>query len=207
MAGAEAGPRSRRFGDAQQTRRQILREAENLLRRFGPAKLTVTDIAASCGMSHSNLYRFFPNKAAIYGALAQVWFRDVETALEQIATRPGDAAERLRDYVVTMLRLKRQKAAADRELFAAYLEATEECRDVVASHVGRLHDALRRIVADGMAAGHFAAADVAATAAAIETATWRFRHPALILQHLDAPEEANAEQVVALLLRGLRPAP
>ena len=200
-----SGPRSRRFGDTEQTRRQILQAAENLLRRFGPAKLTVTDIAASCGMSHSNLYRFFPTKAAIYGALAEAWFRDVEGPLDRIATAPGDAAQRLRDYVTTMLRLKRQKAAADRALFAAYLAAAEDCRDIVARHVQQLHDGLRRIVADGMAEGGFAAADIDATVSAIEAATWRFRHPALILQHLDEPEEANMEQVMALLLRGLQP--
>lgn len=206
MAEMSARPRSRRFGDTEQTRRQILQEAENLLRRFGPAKLTVTEIAAACGMSHSNLYRFFPTKAAIYGALAEAWFHDVGAALDRIAATPGDAAPRLRDYVITMLRLKRQKAAADRELFAAYLAAAGECRDIVDRHVDQLRVGLRRIVADGMAAGSFAAADIEATVSAIEAATWRFRHPALILQHLDEPEEANAEEVVALLLRGLRPA-
>lgn len=203
-AGIEAGPRSRRFGDTEQTRRQILQEAESLLRRFGPAKLTVTDIAAACGMSHSNLYRFFPTKAAIYGALAEAWFRDVETALDRIAATPGDAGTRLADYVTTMLRLKRQKAAADRELFAAYLAAADDCREIVARHVQQLRAALRRIVADGMADGRFATADIETTVTAIEAATWRFRHPMLILQHLDAPEEANAAQVVTLLLRGLQ---
>ena len=206
MAESVAAPRSRRFGDTADTRRQILQEAEALLRRFGPAKLTVTDIAAACGMSHSNLYRFFPSKAAIYGALAEAWFRDVEAALEQIAAAPGDAAQRLQDYVLAMLRLKRQKAAADRALFAAYLNAAEECRDVVARHVGQLRAALRRIVAEGMTEGRFAAADPEATVSAIEAATWRFRHPMPILQHLDEPEEARAAQVVQLLLRGLQPA-
>jgi hypothetical protein len=106
--------------------------------------------------------------------------------------------------MLAMLRLKRQKAAADRELFAAYLNAADDCRDVVARHVQQLRAALRRIVADGMTEGRFAAADLETTVTAIEAATWRFRHPMMILQHLDEPEEMRAEQVARLLLRGLQ---
>lgn len=196
-------PRSR-LGDTEQTRAFILREAEALLRRHGPAKLTVTDIAGRCGMSHSNLYRFFPGKAAIYGALAAHWFGDVEAALERIADEPGDPARRLEAYVLTLLRLKREKALEDRELYAAYLEAAADCRDIVAAHVRQLGACLRRIVSDAAADAAFAIPDTDAAATAIELATWRFRHPRLILEHLDEPAEAQARAVVRLLVRGLR---
>lgn len=198
-----AAPRSR-FGDAAETRARILREAVALLRRHGSAKLTVSDIAAACGMSHSNVYRFFPTKTAIYGALAEDWFAVLEQALQQVVDSAADAETKLRQHVLTLLRIKRAKIAADRDLYLAYLEAAEHCRPQVALHVQHLRDNLRRIVAEGMAAGSFAAGDPDTIAAAIEHAVWRFRHPRLILEHYSEPAELQAEIVLALLLNGLR---
>lgn len=201
--GRSVGPRSR-LGDAAATRARLLAEAVALLRRHGPAKLTVTDIARRCGMSHANVCRFFPNKTAIYAALAADCFAALETALTQIAEGEGDAVARLEAFVLTMLRLKRQKIAADRQLFAAYLLAAGECPEIVAGHVARLRALLRRIVADGVAQQAFRVEDVDATVAAIEWATWRFRHPRLILEHCEEPLEQQAQQVLRLLIAGLR---
>jgi hypothetical protein len=38
----------------------------------------------------------------------------------------------------------------------------------------------------------------------IEIATFRFRHPRLILEHYDEPAEAQARALLRLLLDGLR---
>jgi AcrR family transcriptional regulator len=195
-------PRSK-LGDADATRARILQEAMALLRRHGSGKLTVSDIAAACAMSHSNIYRFFPTKAAIYGALVEDWFADVERALQDIIDSDADPATKLRAHVLTLLRLKRAKIAADRDFYIACLEAAVHCQPQIARHAQRLRDNLRRIVADGLAAGLFKG-DADALAQAVELATWRFRHPRLILEHADEPAELQAEIVVDLLLDGLR---
>lgn len=200
---ADITPRSR-FGDAAATRARILEEATRLLRQHGSAKLTVSDIAAACRMSHSNIYRFFPTRAAIFGALAEDWFGVVEAALRQINASAADAPTKLRQHVLTLLQLKRDKIAADRALYEASLAAAADCREIVAAHVQTLRDALRGIVVQGMAEGSFTPGDADAITIALEQATTRFRHPRLILDHYDEPAAIQAEAVVALLMDGLR---
>jgi AcrR family transcriptional regulator len=49
---------------------RILDTAEEVLRRYGPAKATVIDVARALGVSHGNVYRFFPSKVALRDAVA-----------------------------------------------------------------------------------------------------------------------------------------
>lgn len=44
---------------------RILDTAEEVLRRFGPAKASVLDVARALGVSHGSVYRHFPSKAAL----------------------------------------------------------------------------------------------------------------------------------------------
>ncbi|MEE2864381.1 MAG: TetR/AcrR family transcriptional regulator, partial [Pseudomonadota bacterium] len=55
-------------------RESLLQAAEHRLRRQGSPRFSVTDLAADCRMSQSNVYRFFPNKAALMAGLAERWF-------------------------------------------------------------------------------------------------------------------------------------
>ena len=47
------------------TLERILDVAEDVLRRFEPAKTTVIDVARALGVSHGSVYRHFPSKAAL----------------------------------------------------------------------------------------------------------------------------------------------
>ena len=42
------------------TPERILDAAEEVLRRFGPTKTTVVDVARALGVSHGSVYRHFP---------------------------------------------------------------------------------------------------------------------------------------------------
>jgi AcrR family transcriptional regulator len=50
-------------------RDQILKEATRLFSRFGYDKVTIKELAASCGITEPALYRYFASKEAIYGAV------------------------------------------------------------------------------------------------------------------------------------------
>lgn len=65
---------------------RILDTAEEVLRRFGPAKATVLDVARALGVSHGSVYRHFPSKAALRAAVAERWLARVSTPLVEIAT-------------------------------------------------------------------------------------------------------------------------
>jgi AcrR family transcriptional regulator len=59
------------MSDGPLTAEQILEASEDVLRRFGPAKATVVDVARELGVSHGSVYRHFPSKAALRDAVAE----------------------------------------------------------------------------------------------------------------------------------------
>ncbi|MBW4697082.1 MAG: TetR family transcriptional regulator [Aphanocapsa lilacina HA4352-LM1] len=184
------------------TRSRILETAELLLRRHGPAKLTVTDVARHLGMSHANVYRHFASKADLLDAVAERWLRTVSGALEPIALADGPAAERLEGWAVGLWQQKRRKISDDPEHFAMYHGVAEAARGVVARHVETLLGQLERILADGAASGEFQMTDPPAAARAVWNATVRFHHPHLVTANPAC--EAELQAVLALVTAGLR---
>jgi AcrR family transcriptional regulator len=63
------------------TPEHILEAAEKVLRRFGPAKSTVVDVARALGVSHGSIYRHFPSKAALHDAVAEHWLAEKSAPL------------------------------------------------------------------------------------------------------------------------------
>ena len=102
---------------------RILDAAEDVLRRYGPAKATVVDVARFLEVSHGSIYRHFPSKAALRDAVAQRWLHRVSMPLAVIAQENGSAVERLHRWLERLITLKRQKVLDDPELFATYHES------------------------------------------------------------------------------------
>lgn len=190
---------------AEATRERILRAAEELLRRHGPDKLSVTDVGRALGLTHAAVYRYYPSKASLREAVAERWLHAISAPLRahaEDATLPPD--QRLTGWVLALMAAKRAKVRSDPEMFAAYHALAEGHRDVVERHVAELRRQMTEIVAAGMVSGAFRVADPDAAAAAVLDATLRFHHP----EHVrgepdDARAERDARRVLALLLAGL----
>jgi AcrR family transcriptional regulator len=105
---------------------QILEAAEDVLRRFGPAKATVVDVARALGVSHGTVYRHFPSKAALRGAVTQRWLDRAHAALPAVAGGSQPADVRVRLWLETLYTAKKHKALADPELFATYSVLVDE---------------------------------------------------------------------------------
>jgi len=185
------------------TREQILEAAEVVLRRFGPAKATVVDVARALGVSHGSVYRHFASKAALRDAVAERWLARVSTPLAEIALAEGPAEERLRRWLDTLIALKHAKVLDDPELFATYGELAADARDVIAAHVDALADQLAKIVTDGVAEDTFVVSDPAAAGRAILDATARFHNPAHAAEWADPKIATAFEHVWTLLRAGL----
>lgn len=182
----------------------ILDAAEEVLRRYGPAKASVVDVARALGVSHGSVYRHFASKAALRDAVTERWLRRVSAPLEEVVQRPNKASARLHDWLVLLAQSKQAIATDDPELFATFLELTLASREVVAAHVDHLADQLAQIVGAGIAAGELAPVDPAVVGRAVLHATARFHHPALAGEWDDrARLAADLEEVYRLLLRGL----
>lgn len=182
----------------------ILDTAEAVLRRHGPAKASVVDVARALGVSHGSVYRHYPSKAGLRDAVTERWLGRVSAPLQAIAGRVGPAPVRLHDWLVALAASKQSMAREDPELFETFHQLTLASRAVVAAHVDHLADQLAVIVADGMADGEFAPGDAATAGRAVLHATARFHHPALAGEWGDPVAlAAELDAVIALLLRGL----
>lgn len=183
----------------------IMLATEGVLRRHGPAKATVVDVARALGVSHAAVYRHFPSKAALRDAVARRWLGRALDGLHAVAADPGSPPpERLRAWLVALFRSKRQAAADEPELFATFGALVRENSAAATDHVAVMLGQLESIVAAGVGSGDFAATDPAAAARAVFAATYAFHHPA----HADSWERPDQERllddVCTLVIKGLR---
>ena len=185
------------------TPERILEASEDVLRRFGPTKATVVDVARALGVSHGSVYRHFPSKAALRDAVTEHWLERISAPLAAVAIEDGPATERLRRWLDLLVTSKRARAQEDPELFATYVELTATAREVVKGHVGTLTGQLARIIADGIARGEFASTDPATAGRAVFDATARFHNPTHAPEWSDPGIDAAFEGVRSLVLRGL----
>ncbi len=173
-----------------------------MLRRHGPAKTNVVDVARALGMSHANVYRHFSSKAALADAVAQRWLHRVTAPLAAIAEGPGPPAARLTSWVQTLADAKRRKVLDDPELFATYHQLAEAAREVVEAHVAELRRQLAAIIRAGAGTGEFKVADPAAAAQMVLDATAVFHHPYFIQR--GAADAHRLARTLETVLAGLR---
>lgn len=198
--------RSRSTATTDVKRQRILDAAEAMVRRHGPSKTNVVDVARELGQSHASVYRYFASKADLFDALVERWLARISQPLERIVRREGPARDRLRDWLMALFRAKVRKVSADPELFSAYQAIVAESPNAVARHLVMLDEHVAAIVADGVAAGEFAPdIDPRRAARAVLSGSLRFHHPALLAQAPGPPSEQEAEDVFALLVAGLKP--
>jgi len=184
---------------------QILDAAEDVLRRYGPAKANVVDVARALGVSHGSVYRHYANKAELRDAVARRWLSRVSEPLAEIVDSNTPASVRLRRWITELSRAKRRMAQQDPELFDTYARIVAESREVVSDHLQTLTSQIGRVISDGAAAGDFDVADTETAGRAVLQATARFHHPAHAAEWREPAIEKDLDEVVSLLLKGLQP--
>lgn len=182
----------------------ILSATEVVLRRHGPSKATVVDVARLLGVSHTAVYRHFPSKAALREAVTRRWLNRVNDGLLAIV---GDlrlaSSDRLRAWLAALFTGKRTLACEDPELFAMYEILMAEHSGAAEEHVAGLLGQLQKIIGDGVAAGDFTTAVPDETAKAVFEATTRFHHPAHAAEWSAPDVDAGLDRVCTLLINGL----
>jgi AcrR family transcriptional regulator len=191
------------MADGPLTAEQVLEAAQDVLRRYGPAKTTVVDVARELGVSHGSVYRHFASKAELRDAVAARWLAGVSEPLAEIANEDAPAPQRLRRWLDLLVESKQSRARDDPELFATYVQIAGESREIITEHVNALTAQLAQIIADGIDQGVFVATDASAAGRAVFDATARFHNPANAASWSDPGITSAYEHVVALVLAGL----
>jgi len=184
--------------DTEEIRETLLLAAECRLRRHGSPRFSVTDLASDCRMSQSNVYRFFPNKAALMAALAARWFSEVEAELGRRISTAATWQGKLTAFVRVQLDLKSARFDADPELFRTYLTLAEEHPEPVAVHVARLQEMLK-----GILGTLFDGSQLAKACHLVEDATQMFRDPFVIVRLRAKCTPARAEAVIQTVIAEL----
>ena len=191
------------LADAPLTRDRIVSAAENVLRRFGPAKATVVDVARALGVSHAAVYRHVATKAELRDLVVGRWAETTMPPLRAIAAKPGPAPKRLRQLFDALIAVKRRRAAEDPELFAAYRTLAADAQSVVASHLDELVRLAATVIRSGVEEGTFRAVDPVAAGRAVLFATSRFHHPVHAAEWADPAIDAVYDDVWRMLMDGL----
>jgi AcrR family transcriptional regulator len=186
------------------TPERILETAEDVLRRFGPAKATVVDVARALDVSHGSVYRHFPSKAALRDAVAERWLARISEPLEAVVREDGPAPALLRRWLELLIAAKRSRALDDPELFATYVQLVTESRDVAVAHVKTLTGQLAAIVALGVRRGEFADVDPAMAGRTVFDATARFHNPVHAAEWSDPSIDIAFDGVWSLVVAALR---
>lgn len=180
----------------------------------------MVDVARSLGVSHGTVYRHFASKTELRDSVLEQWLERRIAPLTPIVQEGEDAdrgwkhevdgglspaADRLRRWLIALMESKHERAQDDPDLFAAYAELSAQAREVILRHVDTLTGQLTQIIAGGVAAGEFAAADPAVAARAVFDSTVRFHHPAHAGEWSLPDIGESFEGVWSLILTGLSP--
>jgi AcrR family transcriptional regulator len=190
--------------DAPLTRDRILTAAVDVIRRFGPDKATVVDVARALGVSHTAVYRHVATKAELRDLVVSRCAEATMPALRAIAAQTGPAPQRLRQLFDAVIAGKRRWAADDPELFAAYRTLAADAQSAAAVHVDEFIGLAALVIRTGIDEGTFRAVDPASTARAMLFATSRFHHPVHAAEWTDPAIDTAYNDVWTLLMDGLR---
>ncbi|RDI27931.1 TetR family transcriptional regulator [Lentzea flaviverrucosa] len=182
----------------------ILAATEEVLRRYGPAKATVVDVAKALGVSHGSVYRHFPTKAALREAVTRRWLDAIHLEMESVLDAGASAADNLRAWLQHLFDRKRLSHVDEPELFATFKVLVSESRIIPEYHLGHLVGQIARIISAGVETREFVTDDVQRTAQAVWDATQMFHHPAHAQEWGNPHIQEEFDAVVSLVVAGLR---
>ena len=185
------------------TRQQILDTTEDVLRRYGPAKATVADVARALRVSPGSIYRHFPTKAALREAVTHAWLNRIHAGLDEIAVSDTPAPERLREWLTALFDAKKKHSREEPELFDTFTVLTTEHGDVATEHMRDLTRQIRTIIQAGVERHEFTAPDLDAAANAVFHATTPFHHPLHVAEWSKPGVDEDFHAVTDLVLAGL----
>lgn len=120
-----------------QKERAILAATVELLTTIGQDAVTPAAVAERAGLARTSVYQYHPSSASLVAAAVEELFRFAQIEVgEALAASGTDPVERLRGYVMAMLRLAQAGHSPNRPI--SLVGAPDACR----LRIRRLHDDL-----------------------------------------------------------------
>ena len=112
--------------NAESNEARLVEIARTHVRKFGHARTTVVGVAAEAGMTHANVYRYFPSKTALLDEVVASGLRPLEARLRDAVEGADPAYDKLERMLLAVHRDYRGKLDDDPELFEEPLTEKEE---------------------------------------------------------------------------------
>jgi AcrR family transcriptional regulator len=187
---------------AETTRARLISAAAQDIRQIGAARMTMTGLATRLGMSHANIYRFFPHKAALVDAVLNQWLKGLETRLTDIADGPDPADDKLERYLTTLARAYADQLAQEAALFSLLAQPLPDAAEPE-RHAKRVLTLLTRIIEEGMATRLFGGADVKRGVQLAQDLAYRFISPLALGSAQDRASDTRRDRVIRSAVRAL----
>ena len=200
------------FMNTESTQSRILSTSAEHLRRVGVIKLRVTAIAEELGMTHANVYRYYPSKLALAEAVISQWLKSVEVSLLETSGAPDPADDKLERMLNQLAHGYRTKLEQDPKLFDVFAEAADKDRVIARRHRTRVRELLERVLSEGMESHIFARSELSKheerskIIAFVFDSAYRFIHPVAIRLDRNAPPQnlsQRRELIITMLVRSL----
>jgi AcrR family transcriptional regulator len=150
-------------------------------------------------MTHANVYRYFPSKAALIDAIAARWLKNLEATIAEIADAPDPADDKLERLIQAQARAQRDLLTADRHLFEVYCAAAETNRALVRKHRARLRELVERVLDEGMATAKFDPRERDRALGFIGDAAYRFVNPVAVRLDAEIPPDILDQRLAAMI--------
>ena len=129
------------------------------IKKFGAGRATVVGIAAEAGMTHANVYRYYPTKMELFEEITASWLRPLEAQLREAADGVDPAYDKLERILFSVHRAYRRQLESEPELFDLLIDALLKDRASARKHRSRVQSEVQRVVEEGISSGAFALAD------------------------------------------------
>lgn len=183
---------------------RILELAAEHIRRFGVERTSVTGIAEAAGMSHANVYRYYPSKMALFDEITAGWLKPLEAGLRIISDAQDPPFDKLERLALAIHRSYRHKLEADPKIFRLFVDAADKAAPVARRHRARIESEIRRILDEGTGSGLIEIKDQEFYLLLILDALHRFIDPAAMVRDINQAQ-GELEERAARVLDLLRP--
>jgi AcrR family transcriptional regulator len=179
----------------------ILNATEEVIRRYGPEKANISDVAKTLKVSHAALYRYYNGKTDLWNAVTERWLSNLHAPSKDILKEDIPADIKLFRLLEDFAEAKRRSAVNDPEMFANYLKLAQSSMDVIEKSKEDGINCIKDIIVQGITEGIFFDESPNQAAVAVYLATSVFIHP----NSFEVPNrKQNIDSVINLLIRGLK---
>jgi AcrR family transcriptional regulator len=186
-------------------RETILKAAAERILHYGYNKTTMTEIAADCGMSAGNIYRFYPSKIDIAEAMTRRFSAESHAVYADIIKDAARSPSRkLSDFFNYRLERTFRLFEQNPKLMELAEIMGRERPEYLAEERAQERKQIEKILDEGLKSGDFAFShDLAIAADLVQCAMMKFRFPHLwTTEQLDSLK-VEAEGVLGLIFTGL----